>query len=1007
LKTLGNNISNQIRKFAGAMPRTLIDIKPVGNLESFSLISILSIEEKSGGDLENQQVSVSFQGNVTTDPLYLDFDQFETDGSDFRILGRDNVTALPFKIISWDFGAKTAEIYIKFGSLKAFFTHYFYIYGNNSSASDASSIDNTFTKYTENGALAIYHLDSGTGNRIFDSSGKNHHLDQSPDVVDIWNGSDAGQQGGNNIQLTGNSLDFNTVNDEVFKASGSEYSDLLPGTGDMTFFCWAELDAPVTFNQVFAKCGIVSSNGWSVTTGTNISGNDANIRVILSGSSGLKLYDTTSNVTFGGAKVFLAFTWSNSTNSLQIYVNGTFVATTKTIDQTVGDISEATPIMIIGGDDPAGFGGGIGQTQNGVLDEIVIIPRELNEAELAAIYRRERPVFTQGIAVGDVPEANTLGDTFYIADQELTNTDNNYLIGLVSSSISSSETLPVSDIISGDMADISLININGLFDGILAQSLVNIEIWFEEFAGRVPESEKVNLFSGSVMEKPVNGSNTKELSCADKGWFFNKKIGTVFTFENYPNANSKTIGKIKNIPFGVTENVECPIVEQGAESTLAEDINIDSNVIRLTETWENSSIFPESGTIIIQNQEIKYEGKKANLLLNVAGIDKNYKRGTKLLEKTPSVKGHVAEGLIKAISNVRILPKGLPIEDAVLVNPDDFTLVFNDNGDATITITDIPGIKKQVEILTPLQFVVTDILGGDIIVDIEGYFDETPKHYTDTDAKLINEIAPVFHKLIELKSNGAIHADIDVSGMEVISFDDNFSFNFLVKEQIELNKLLTLLAKQCFCRAVWIEGIFKLVPIKEVGSIPVRKMRSGQDTLLIDQSPSISIEPFQFDEDISELEVKFDIDNLLKWKVESSYRNNTEPVKEVTPDLVIKKTILAPAVTDSGHARILANKLLAFFGRERNKIFLITHKLHLGTEKGDVILINHIDKGIIDFKFEVLGVSYVMPNASTGQIFMISIIGLGLVNVPISASGYQYDNTIKYDSTRDFNGPPS
>ncbi len=138
-----------------------------------------------------------------------------SDGSDLRIVDSDGSNQLPYWFESWNYNT-SAEIWAKIPSIPALASKTIYIYYGNSSADDAQSFDDTFTKnFGEGNLVGLWHMDEGAGTSVPDSSGRfnNGSISGATWVTDV----DGGQWDGNpSINFsTGSHLEFDGIDDYV------------------------------------------------------------------------------------------------------------------------------------------------------------------------------------------------------------------------------------------------------------------------------------------------------------------------------------------------------------------------------------------------------------------------------------------------------------------------------------------------------------------------------------------------------------------------------------------------------------------------------------------------------------------------------------------------------------------------------------------------------------------------------------------------------------------------
>ena len=154
-----------------------------------------------------------YQVKITLDSSF-PFGHAQSDGRDIRLVDSDGAAPLPFWFQSWN-PPSSAVIWVKVGNLQALSSKIIYIYYGNTSATSASSFDNTFTKnFSEGNLVGLWHMDEGGGSSVGDSSGRFNNGTISGAT---WQGTDGGQwDGASGVNFsTGSHLLFDGVDDYV------------------------------------------------------------------------------------------------------------------------------------------------------------------------------------------------------------------------------------------------------------------------------------------------------------------------------------------------------------------------------------------------------------------------------------------------------------------------------------------------------------------------------------------------------------------------------------------------------------------------------------------------------------------------------------------------------------------------------------------------------------------------------------------------------------------------
>jgi len=259
-----------------------------------------------------------------------------------------------------------------------------------------------------------------------------------------------------------------------------------------------------------------------------------------------------------------------------------------------------------------------------------------------------------------------------------------------------SQIRPGEEVVRTSSARFEINNNPRIDDDIRPGLIVRLYLWFEGLA----TADKLLWFKGTINEDIEITAYRVSFTAMDIGDWFDKQIGIPLDVATYPNADPDDIGKIQPILYGDLVAQPCLAIVAGAVSTLINDIAIGASSMELTD----ASAFPSSGTLIIGDEEdITYSGKSGNTLTGVANVSNAYDRASRVMEKIASLKYMVAGHIVKAITNPRILPFGMKLEDAVRIDTGDFSVNLNDSGIATVTITEIANVKKAVAVRVTVQ----------------------------------------------------------------------------------------------------------------------------------------------------------------------------------------------------------------------------------------------------------------------------------------------------------------
>jgi hypothetical protein len=314
---------------------------------------------------------------------------------------------------------------------------------------------------------------------------------------------------------------------------------------------------------------------------------------------------------------------------------------------------------------------------HGLMDEFLFFDDALSDAEVLALYNEQQ--------------------SYFYSDQVIT-------VGPITTTAKvkrwpnpiTSQIIPGDEGVRQSGASVTLHSDTETRANIRQGLQLNIWQWFEDLA----EVDLEAIFTGTISDKPIYDFYNFRLTAIDIGKFFDDEIADVLEASTYTNADPDDIDKLLPVVYGENKNHTCLAIIAGASSTLVNDISAGATSIELSD----ASAFPSSGTVIIGTEDdITYSGKSSNTLTGVANVSLDYSRSTTVLEKVASLKYMVANHPVKTIDNVRILPFGQPIDAAVRLDPADFTATVDDSGIASVTVTDIAGVQKVVDVAVTQQ----------------------------------------------------------------------------------------------------------------------------------------------------------------------------------------------------------------------------------------------------------------------------------------------------------------
>ena len=277
--------------------------------------------------------------------------------------------------------------------------------------------------------------------------------------------------------------------------------------------------------------------------------------------------------------------------------------------------------------------------------------------------------------------------------------------------------------------------------------------------------------------------------------------------------------------------------------------------------------------------------------------------------------------------------------------------------DTKVNVATISGTEVQIGS-------VAASLGGVLIIDIEGYMDDNPAHYTDVADSLIEEPWDVMHHLIENHSNGAGDDDIDLAGSFQNAEDNlpaSYKFAFAIIDQRNLNRLLAQLAVQTYCRFVWEAGVARLLRIKTSGT-PDKSIDTDDDTILKNGKLDIRIRRRGLNEIVNNVEIKYNLNLTLGgWSNPDAYEGTTDDNDATSIAAYGKrsKTYLMYAVSDnSSMADDLRDKYLELLKDPMREITFTTFMKNIELERGDLLRITSSQFGLNDVLGEIINTEF-------------------------------------------------
>ena len=161
---------------------------------------------------------------------------------------------------------------------------------------------------------------------------------------------------------------------------------------------------------------------------------------------------------------------------------------------------------------------------------------------------------------------------------------------------------------------------------------VSIFQWFE--GESMAEADLTPLFVGNLADPIGYDESTCSLNVVDVATGYGEqKLGTLINLTDYPLAPEASIGKMKPIVIGTVPNAPAIPLRKAQETRVKAVVLSGGSLVDAMDTTG----FPASGTIIINDDEIAYTSKNATQFLGCTGINEFHYADDVVLEK---VTGH-------------------------------------------------------------------------------------------------------------------------------------------------------------------------------------------------------------------------------------------------------------------------------------------------------------------------------------------------------------------------------
>ncbi|QPJ64582.1 MAG: hypothetical protein G3M78_03895 [Candidatus Nitrohelix vancouverensis] len=174
--------------------------------------------------------------------------------------------------------------------------------------------------------------------------------------------------------------------------------------------------------------------------------------------------------------------------------------------------------------------------------------------------------------------------------------------------------------------------------------------WFED-EGLV-EADLASLFVGRPYDPVSFDENSCQFDLMDMGSIHGKTmIASLIKEEEFPLAPESSIGRAKPIVIGSVEKVPAIPLRKAAETRVKSVVLAGGFIITVADT----SDFPNSGSIIINDDEIAYASKNSTQFLGCTGINEFHYSDDVVLEKVSNHRYLLSDPdyPIKSISRVR------------------------------------------------------------------------------------------------------------------------------------------------------------------------------------------------------------------------------------------------------------------------------------------------------------------------------------------------------------------
>jgi len=214
--------------------------------------------------------------------------------------------------------------------------------------------------------------------------------------------------------------------------------------------------------------------------------------------------------------------------------------------------------------------------------------------------------------------------------------------------------------------------------------------------------KKIDLFKGSIEEVQNLLSSQVTLTCSGyELQILNKFSHEIIDETNFPYADPDAIGKMLPLTWGRVRKVPFRPIDVGGLSTLSADLTASATSVQISDTTK----FSDSGTILIDSEEIPYTNKSEGTLWGLT------RPSGAVVHNKGAMVGEVKSEYVYAIGNAINAFKAVYVEN---IKQDEslYTVYTGQSGDehgtytgrAVIAFSEWPQIKREVNLTTAADY---------------------------------------------------------------------------------------------------------------------------------------------------------------------------------------------------------------------------------------------------------------------------------------------------------------